>query len=218
MSHGELAFHLDQAVLRPDARLADYDRACDAALLFRFRGLCVPGSMVPHIARRLHGSGVLVVAAIGFPHGTGAAETKTFETARAAVDGADEIDYVICVRAALDGDLDFVRAEADAVLAAAHGRRVKAILETGYLPAETIYAAAKALARQGVAYVKTSTGFGPRNASLEDVRLLRDAIEGEGAVKIKVSGGIRTREQVLEFLAAGAHVIGTSQGAAICGG
>lgn len=216
MQPSEMAFHLDQTLVRPDARAADFERACNDALLFRFRGLCVPSGMVPRVAQRLRGSGVLIVAAVGFPHGTCSGETKAFEVTRAVADGADEIDYVITVRAALDGDLEFLRAEADAVIAAAGGRRVKAILETGLLPDDAAFAAARALAEQGVAYVKTSTGFGPRGATVEDVELLLEAVRGVGKTKVKASGGIRTRERVLEFLEAGAHVVGTSQGPSIC--
>ena len=86
----------------------------------------------------------------------------------------------------------------------------------GFLPDDSAFAAARTLAQQGVAYVKTSTGFGPRGATVEDVQLLAEAVKGVGKTKIKASGGVRTKERALELLAAGASVVGTSQGPAIC--
>lgn len=214
MNPAELAPFLDQSVLRPETRAAEVDRACDAALLHRFRGLVVPTGFVALAKRRLAGSGIKVVATVAFPHGNQAVDVKAHEAARAAALGADEVDYVISIGAALDDDLAFLREEANAVIRQTRGKIVKAILEVGFLSEKQRFETARALAQAGVPYVKTCTGFGPGEATVEDVQLLARAVAGKSLVK--ASGGVRTRERCLALLEAGAAVVGTSRGAEIC--
>ena len=216
MTDSELAARLDQSVLRPGTRARDIDEACEAALKHRFRGLCVPGRFVAQAVARLAGSGVLVVSVAGFPHGTQHPSVKAQEAARAALDGAGEVDYVISVGAALDGDFAALRAEAGEIVAAAGGRPVKAILETALLDLHQRFDVAEALSETGVSFVKTSTGFGPGGATVEDVRLLDRAAAGR--VRVKASGGVRTREEAVALLEAGADVVGTSRGPEMCAG
>jgi deoxyribose-phosphate aldolase len=211
---GDLAARIDQSVLRPDTQPEDVDRACGAALVHRFRGVCVPPSFVAFAARRLQGSGVRVVSVVAFPHGTSSTTVKALETAHAVGDGADDVDYVVSIGAASAGDLEALREESRSILGAARGRVVKAILETGHLTEERTYAAARVLAQEGVHFVKTSTGFGPRGATEEDVRLLADAVRG--VARVKASGGIRTAMEALRMLVAGASVVGTSRGPEMC--
>lgn len=216
MKGQDLASFIDHSVLRPDVRSHDIDAACDAALLHRFRGIVVPTGAVHHAKRRLMNTGIKVVATVAFPHGNQAPDVKAHEAMRAAALGADEIDYVISIGAALDDDLKYLREEALAIIRQTRGKIVKAILEVGYLGEKQRFESARALAATGIPYVKTCTGFGPGMARAEDVALLCKAVDGKALVK--ASGGIRTREQVIEMLQAGAAVVGTSHSVEICTG
>ncbi len=210
----ELASFIDLAILRPDTLVAEYDQACNDALEYRFRGLCVPSGAVNLAKRRLMNSGIKVVCAVGFPLGNQTPEVKVHEATRAAALGADEIDYVISIGAALENDFKFLREECVAILRQTRGKLLKAILEIGYLSEEQRYTAAKTLAEAGAHYVKTCTGFGPTVVTPEDVQLLFRAVEGKALVK--ASGGVREKWQALELIQAGAAVIGTSHGPRIC--
>jgi deoxyribose-phosphate aldolase len=210
----ELAAFIDHSCLRPNAKTADVDRACTEALAHRFRGVVVTGGSVAHARRRLADSGVKVVAVVGFPHGTSAPDVKAAEAMRAVANGADEIDYVISIGAALEGRLQEIREECVGVIRQTRGKLVKAILEIGYLDEKQRVETARALAEAGVHYVKTCTGFGPGACSADDVRLLVGAVAGKALVK--ASGGIREKAQAIEMLRAGAAVVGTSHGPAIC--
>jgi deoxyribose-phosphate aldolase len=213
--HGtELAAFLEHSVLRPDSRARDVDAACDAALVYRFRGVCVTSGAVAHAKRRLLDTGIKVVATVGFPHGTSAPDIKAHEAMRASAMGADEVDYVISVGAALDGDWKFLFDEAVAVIRGTRGKIQKAILEVGFLNVEQICYAARTVVDAGIPYVKTCTGFGPSDATVEDVRLLVEAVGGRALVK--AAGGVRDREHALALLAAGAAVVGTSRGPQLC--
>lgn len=210
----ELAPFFEQSVLHADARQRDVDVACDAALHYRFRGVVVPSGAIHHTKRRLANSGIKVVSVVAFPHGNQAPDVKAHEAMRAAALGADEIDYVISIGAALDGDIKYLREEAVAILRQTRGKIVKAILEVGYLSERQRYATAQAIADTGVPYVKTCTGFGPGGATPEDVALLCEAVRGKALVK--ASGGIKSLAQCEELLSAGAAVLGTSRAAEIC--
>jgi len=210
----DLAGFIDQSFLRPDARKHDFDRACDQVLLHRFRGLVIPSGAIHHAKRRLAGSGIKIVATVAFPHGTAAPDIKAAEAGRAAAAGADEIDYVIAIGAAMDEDQKYLHEEAVAILRQTRGKIVKAILEIGYLTDRQRVEAAKVLAGAGVPYVKTCTGFGPGEATARDVEMLVRATAGKALVK--ASGGIRTRARCVELLQAGAAVLGTSHGPEIC--
>jgi deoxyribose-phosphate aldolase len=211
----DVAQFIDQSCLRPDMVLGDVDATCDAALQYKFRGVVVPSGSVSQVKRRLTGSDIRIVSVVGFPHGTQAPDIKASEAQRALAMGADEIDYVISIGAAIDGDLRFLREEGVAIMRQARGKLVKAILEVGYLNEEQMYHAAHALSEAGMHYVKTCTGFGPGLCTADIVRLLCRAVEGKSLVK--ASGGIKERWQAMEMIEAGAAVIGTSHGPAICG-
>ena len=210
----DLAPFIDHSCLRPNAKAADVDKACEEALKFGFRGIVVPGVAVVQTRERLGNSAVKLVAVVAFPHGTSAPDVKADEAARAADSGADEIDYVISIGAALEGDLRWLREECVGIIRAAPGKLIKAILEIGYLDEKQRLLIARALAESGVHYVKTCTGFGPGACSPEDVKLLVRAVRGKALVK--ASGGIKDRRGALAMLHAGAAVVGTSHGPAIC--
>jgi deoxyribose-phosphate aldolase len=210
----ELAPFIDHSCLRPNAKGADVDRVCTEAIAHRFRGVVVPSGAVAHAKRRLENSGVKVVAVVGFPHGTSAPDVKAHEAMRAAALGADEVDYVISIGAALSGDLREIREECVGIIRQTRGKLVKAILEIGFLDEKQRVETARALAEAGVHYVKTCTGFGPGACSPDDVRLLVQAVSGKALVK--ASGGIKDKAQAIAMLSAGAAIVGTSHGPAIC--
>ena len=206
----ELAPFIDHAMLRPDATGEDVDRACDDCLAYRFRGLVVSSAYVAHAKRRLKNTGVKVISTVAFPHGNMAPDVKALEAERAAAMGADEIDYVISIGAAREGNYLHIKEEGIAVLRATRGKMIKGILEIGYLTKDQRFECARALTDARIPYVKTCTGVGPGEVTPEVVEHLAEAVEGNAM--IKASGGVRTREQVIALLQAGAAVIGTSNG------
>jgi len=209
-----LAALIDHTLLRPDAVGAEIDRVCDEARQFGFRTVCVQPCFVARAAQRLAGSSVGVATVVAFPHGAAATAVKVFEARHAVADGATEVDMVanlVWIRAAEDS---LLADEVTAVVAACPGVAVKVILETALFadPARK-QAAARAVAAAGAAFVKTSTGYGPGGATVEDVALLRAAV-GERA-GVKASGGIRTRALAQALVAAGATRIGASASMAL---
>lgn len=204
-----MAPFIEHTLLRPSATRADIERLCGEALKFGFRGVCVN----PHFARVAKAGGVRVAAVVGFPLGMSLAETKVFEAMRAALDGADELDMVMNVGEARAGNWGFVKRDIAGVVMATRGLIHKVIIECCFLTDEEKRRAALVAVEAGAQYVKTSTGFGPGGATVEDVRLLIDAV-GERA-RIKAAGGIRTLAQARALIEAGASLIGTSHGVEI---
>ncbi len=149
----------------------------------------------------------------GFPLGTSAPEVKAREAALAAQAGAQEVDMVMRVGAACEGRWDIVESDIRAVRSAVPGAVLKVIIETCYLDRARKLRAVEAVVNAGADYVKTSTGFGPSGATVEDVVLLKEAAGGR--VKVKAAGGIRTYEDAVSMIEAGADLIGTSNGPSI---
>ncbi len=212
----ELAKFIDHTLLKPEATPADIERLCREADEHYFYAVCVNPAFVPLARRTLGASPVRVAAVIGFPLGANAPEIKAAEAALAYSQGADELDMVIPVGRALAGDWGAVAADVLAVREAAPGAVLKVILETGHLNEDQIRKAAEAALAGGADFLKTSTGFGPRGASLEDVRLLAEVAGGKA--KVKAAGGIRTREDAWKMIEAGASRLGTSSGVALVEG
>ncbi len=206
----ELARYIDHTLLKPEATEADIRRLVREALEHYFYAVCVNPRFIPLVMEEKGDAPLKVAAVVGFPLGANASSVKAAEAALAVAQGADEIDMVIPVGAAKAGDFEAVYEDVRAVREAAPKARLKVILETGLLSEEEIKCAAQAALRSGADCLKTSTGFGPRGASLEDVRLLR-AIAGEKA-GVKASGGIRDRSTAWAMIEAGATRIGTSSG------
>jgi deoxyribose-phosphate aldolase len=200
---------VEHTLLAADARAEQIDALCTQAAAHGFGGVCINPIFVARCRARLSAPARLVTV-VGFPLGAIPSRCKALETALAVSEGADEVDMVMRIGAALDGDWAAVEEDIGAVVLAAQGRAVKVILETGWLgPAEKIRAC-HAAASAGAAFVKTSTGYGPSGATVEDVRLLRGAIGDR--LGLKASGGIRTAAQALALLGAGADRLGTSAG------
>lgn len=205
-----LANTIDHTLLRPDCTEAQITQLCQEARAHSFASACVPPCYVSLAARELSGSGVAVCTVIGFPLGYNSPRVKFREAEIALGEGATELDLVLNVSALKSGNLDVVKAEVEdlADLADVHDALLKVIIETALLTDEEIEIAAQLCAEAGAHFVKTSTGFASRGASVADVELLRRVLPP--AVRIKASGGIRTRAQALALLAAGADRLGTS--------
>ncbi|MFW6049986.1 MAG: deoxyribose-phosphate aldolase [Myxococcota bacterium] len=207
---------IEHTLLRANGREAELARLCAEAREHGFVGVCVNPVHVRGCADRLAGTGVRVVTVVGFPLGAGTTDVKAFEAERAVASGADELDMVLPIGALLDGDDRAVRRDIEAVVRAAAGKAVKVILETAWLGRDAKVRACVLARDAGAAFVKTSTGFGPGGATVEDVRLLRASV-GD-ALGVKAAGGIRDAATARAMLEAGANRIGTSAGVAIIQG
>lgn len=211
----ELAAKIDQTLLKPEigpAALASWvERSRDLG----FATLCVAPAMVPLTAQLVAGTHTEVCSVVGFPFGYSLGRTKAAEATHLIEAGAAEVDMVVQLGALLEGDDDEVRDDIRRVVLAsaeASGGRalVKVILETGHLNDAEIVRACELAVAAGADYVKTSTGFGPRGATTDDVALMRAAVGPE--VGVKAAGGIKDLQAALDMIAAGASRIGTSAG------
>lgn len=210
--HRGLGALIDHTLLKPEATEDDILALAEEAIRLDLGTVCVNGQWVRVAARRLEGTEVRVAAVVGFPLGASGAVTKAAETRLAVMDGAAELDVVISLGLAKAGRWELVRDELAVVIGAARRRPVKAILETVTLTSEEIVRACEAALEAGVAMVKTSTGFHPKGGATEEaVRLLRATVGTRAGVK--ASGGIRTPEDAVRMLRAGANRIGTSAAA-----
>ncbi|MBN2470979.1 MAG: deoxyribose-phosphate aldolase [Anaerolineae bacterium] len=207
-----LAALIDHTYLKPFGGPEAIETLCAEARAYGFAMVAVNPAEVEACARLLAGSPVRVGAAVGFPLGQNTAEVKAFETRDAIGRGAGEIDMVINLRALQAGRLDIVRREIAelAALCRSAGVISKVILETCYLSDPEKVQVCAICREAGVDFVKTSTGFGPAGAAVEDVRLMRKAVGPE--LGVKAAGGIRDLPAALALLAAGATRLGTSSG------
>ena len=209
-----LAGMIDHTLLKAEATTKDLEKICAEAREHRFASVCVNSGRVALVAKLLEGSGVLPISVVGFPLGMMETEAKTFETRRAIEDGAREIDMVLSVGALKDGDFGAVESDITHVVhEAGPSVPVKVILETALLTRDEKIAACVIAKRAGASFVKTSTGFGGGGASVEDVQLMR-AVVGP-RMGVKASGGVRTRQDALKLIAAGANRLGASSSVAI---
>jgi len=210
-----LAARIEHAVLAPEATERAVAEQAQAAIRWGVRALVVKPCHVSLAARLLAGTGVKTVSVVGFPHGSSTIETKAQEARQAVACGADEIDMVLNIGALHERACGVIHQEIRAVVAAAEGRPVKVILETGYLDRNLIRLACRLAVRAGAAYVKTSTGFGPSGASKDDVSLMRRTVGRRAGVK--AAGGIRSYADASALLGAGADLLGTSHTEEILG-
>ena len=205
--------YIDHTNLKPSATRADIERLCAEAREYHFASVCVHPCNLPLCRELLTDSSVRLCTVIGFPLGQNTTAVKVAETEDAFLLGCDEFDMVINVGRLKDGDTDYVRGEIAAVVTAAHGKTVKVIIETGLLTDEEKATATRLACEAGAHFVKTCTGFSAGVATVEDIRLMKaNATEG---VSLKASAGIRTLEDAVALIEAGADRIGTSAGVAI---
>ena len=171
--------------------------------------MCIPPCFVKEAKDFLKGSNVQIATVIGFPFGNTTTEVKVFETRQAIDNGADEIDMVINIGWLKSGDLDKVGHEIKVIKDACGPKLLKVIVETGYLTEAEIAKVTQVVDNAGADFIKTSTGFGPRGASLRDIEIFR---ENSKRLQIKAAGGVRDREAAIKYIQTGASRIGTSSG------
>ncbi len=213
MTSQELAKTIDHTLLKPDATAAQIRKVCDEAKAYRFASVCVNPSRIALVAKELEGTDVTPCCVVGFPLGAIPSESKAAEAAVAVKNGAREIDMVIDIGAAKDGDWARVEADIAAVKAACGEAKLKVIIETCLLTDDEKVQACLAAKRANADFVKTSTGFSKGGATVEDVRLMRRTVGPD--MGVKASGGIHNRAEALAMLEAGATRIGASSGIAI---
>jgi len=210
MTRDEFAKTFDFSILKPIATEADILAGCQSARKNHFKLLMIQPRHTKLAVRELKGSGVLVGAVLGFPHGADLMEVKAFSAEKLRALGADELDMVMDLGAFKAGDHSTVIRDIAAVVSAAEGAPVKVILETCELSKEEIVVACHLVKKSGAQFVKTSTGFAAKGATVADIKLMRDTVGP--SMGVKAAGGIRTLDQALAMLEAGANRIGVSAG------
>ncbi len=204
----QLAGMIDHSLLRPNATLEELKKVCQEAIEYDFKAVCINPIFVAEAASLLKGENVLICSVVGFPFGTQSANVKAYETKEVIGLGAREIDMVIRVGALKDKRDREVVEDIRAVVDAAKGCPAKVILETCYLTDEEKIRGCKLAMEAGASFVKTSTGFASGGATVEDVKLMRNTVGKDFGVK--AAGGIRTCEDALKMIEAGANRLGTS--------
>jgi len=206
----QVAKTIDHSILKPDFTYADVDAGAALALKYNTASYCIRPMDVPAAAKALAGSTVNVCTVIGFPHGSSTTATKAFETSDAIKNGAVEIDMVLNISALLSADFDYVERDIRAVVEVAHaaGASVKVIFETAFLNDEQIVKACELTEKAGADYVKTSTGFASAGATLHNVQLMKATVGDR--LKVKSSGGVRTLDQLIDYIDAGVTRSGCS--------
>jgi deoxyribose-phosphate aldolase len=214
----DLAGFIDHTLLAPDATAADIDRMCDEAKEYGFASVCVNPAWVARVSENLRGTGVKACSVVGFPFGATTAHIKAMEARRALRDGASEIDMVINIGALKSGDHDLVARDIAGVADACReaGASCKVIIETALLTDEEKVVASRLARRAKAHFVKTSTGYASAGATVYDVALMREAVGPD--MGVKASGGVRSREDAMDMIAAGATRIGASAGISIVSG
>jgi len=207
---------IDHTVLKADTPKETVKRIFDEAIEYDFASVCINPCHVKYASDYLKDSDVKVCTVIGFPLGATTSATKAFETSDAIANGADEIDMVMNIGAMKDKDYDYVCKDIKAVVEAAKGKTVKVILETCLLTKEEIIEACKLCQKAGADFVKTSTGFSTRGATIEDVEIMKATV-GD-SMKVKAAGGVRTYDDMVKIVEAGADRIGTSAGCSLMQG
>jgi deoxyribose-phosphate aldolase len=212
-SRSELVGCIDHANLKPSATVDDLRRNAAIAGANGCASLCVRPFEVVAAADLLAGSEVKVGTVVAFPHGTAATSVKEEEALVAIEHGADEIDMVVNIAKLIEGEIAYVTDDVARVAEATDGVTLKVILECCCLTPEQIVSGCRAAEQAGANYVKSSTGFGEYGARVEDVRLMRETVSEN--VRVKAAGGIRTLDDALAMIAAGADRLGTSATEAI---
>ncbi|MGM9857712.1 MAG: deoxyribose-phosphate aldolase [Bacilli bacterium] len=201
---------IDHTLLKPDASIEAIEKLCEEALKYDFASVCVNPGFVPLCAKLLKDSNVKVCTVIGFPLGATLPSVKVYETKEAVREGADEIDMVINVSQLKAKNDAYVYQEIKDIKAACDGKLLKVIIETCLLTDEEKVRACELSVKAGADFVKTSTGFSTGGATAEDIALMRKTVGPH--IGVKASGGVRTHEDMVKMVKAGANRIGTSNG------
>lgn len=205
-----IAPYIDHTVLKQSTTIAEVEKVCKEALEYGFAAVCVPPLYVKKAKEWLAESETKTTTVIGFPFGYCAIEAKVAEIVLAIVDGADELDMVVNILAIKNGDWTFIANEINTVMPMVRNKNkvIKVIIESGVLNDDEIIKCCDIYGTAGVDYVKTSTGFAEKGASIHDVQLIRAHLAD--SVKIKASGGIRSYSFAKELINAGANRLGCS--------
>lgn len=213
MNKQDVFSKIDSTLLKQTASSQQICALCENAINNRFAAVCVQPCHVALCAKWLNGSNVKIATVIGFPMGANTSAVKAFEAQDAVNNGADELDMVINIGLALEGNWEAVQSDIEAVVRASGGKCVKVIIETCFLNDEQIVKACQAAVAAGAQFVKTSTGMASGGATVENVSLMKKTV-GDKCL-VKAAGGIRSFADCQKFIEAGADRIGTGSGAAI---
>ncbi len=214
----QIGAFIDHTILKPATTVADIEQLCQEAAAYNFAAVCVPPPFVKRCKTILGPTNVKVATVIGFPFGYSATESKLAETVLALVDGADEIDMVINLIALKMKDTQYLEKEVRFITEAVHQKNklIKVIIESGILTDEEIITCCRIFAPIGIDFMKTSTGYAEKGATIEAVQLMRQNLPL--SIKIKASGGIRTYAFAKQLIDAGAERLGCSASVAIVKG
>ncbi len=207
--------YIDHTILKPTTRVADIEKLCNEAMEYKFAAVCVPPPFVKMAKQLLEGSGVKTATVIGFPFGYAGIEAKIAEVVLAMIDGADELDMVINLIALKNNDWAYLANELNHIMPIIKPKDkvIKIIIESGILTDDEIIKCCGLYGAAGIDYLKTSTGYADKGATIEAVQLMRKELPPH--VKIKASGGIRTYAFAKQLIKAGATRLGCSTGVAI---
>lgn len=208
--------YIDHTLLKAVATVADIEKLCQEAIQYNFFSVCVNTCYVPLAYSILKETEVKVCSVVGFPLGATSTRAKIFETEKALIDGSDEIDMVLNVGLLKSNKINEVEQEIKFIKKETGKKILKVILETCYLNEIEKKLACKICVDSGADFVKTSTGFGTSGATIEDVKLMLNAVSGKA--KVKASGGIRDKKTALQYIELGVDRIGTSNGVDIVTG
>lgn len=206
----EINKYIDHTNLKANAREEDIRKLCEEAKNNHFASVCVNPHYVELASSILEDTQVEVCTVIGFPLGANTIETKVYEAINAIEDGATEIDMVINIGAVKDKDYEYVKHEIEEIRNSIDGKTLKVIIETCYLTDEEIIKMTEICNETFVNFIKTSTGFGTRGASIHDIELI-NSVKND-VLEIKASGGIKTYEEAIKYIELGVTRIGTSNG------
>lgn len=213
VTYEQLAGTIDHSLLKPNLTIDDIVAGCALAAEYEVVSVCVRPADVPLAVSELEGTGVAVGTVISFPHGDSTTSIKMAEAEKAREDGAVELDMVLNIGWLLSKRHDDVQADIAAVVDVSGDAIVKVILENAYLTDEQKVTACKLAEAAGADYVKTSTGYAPTGASIDDLRLMRETVGPR--VKLKAAHGVRTLDALLAVIEAGADRCGATATAAI---
>lgn len=207
MTNSEILSHVDHTLLKADAKKEDILRICNEALEYNTASVCINPSFIEYAVSILKDR-ISVCTVIGFPLGAMTTESKVFEAKDAIKKGAKEVDMVINISKAKDGDFEYIENEIRSIKQAIGDNILKVIIETCLLTDDEKIACCKAVVNAKADYIKTSTGFSTAGATFHDIELFADNVSGK--CKIKAAGGIRTKEDMIKFISLGADRLGTS--------
>lgn len=216
LSPSEIAKYIDLSALKPNLTYEEIDKICQDAIKYNFYSVCINPFFVKRVYHNLKDSNLKVCSVISFPLGADRLDIKVLQSIKAVEDGADELDIVWNISAFKSKDYKYIQTELSEIKKNTEGVIHKVIIETAYLSQEEKILAIKILKDLGIEFLKTSSGYAPEGAKVEDIKLFKSLADNK--IKIKASGGIKDYEAALKMIQAGADRLGTSAGIQIVTG